>query len=95
MVIAWLFFASTGILFARYYKFIFPEVKFNGVAFWFFVHRIFMIIVPTISVVSFIIILDQLKWRWVSNEKTIEFTHSIFGILAICFSVIQVIMSKV
>ena len=51
-----------------------------------------MICVPIISIVAFIVILADLEWKWVeaSQDEALEFTHSIFGIVAICLSIIQV-----
>jgi hypothetical protein len=90
MIIAWLAFASTGILIVRYYKYALPKAKLCGVQFWFNFHRFIMIFVTTLSVVSFIIILSQLNWSWVSDS--VSYTNSIFGILAICLSIIQVFL---
>ena len=72
MVIAWMFLASTGILFARYYintpnfclttliynihiflryyKFIFPNFKPFNIAFWFHIHRPFMLSIPVLCI---------------------------------------------
>jgi hypothetical protein len=90
MIIAWMVFASTGIIIARYYKFILPNAKPCDVQFWFFLHRPLMVCVPIISVAAFIIILANLDWTWVETENTIMFAHSIFGIVAIGLSLIQV-----
>ena len=90
MVIAWMFFASTGILFARYYKFFLPNVKLLKVQFWFNAHRSFMFIVPVLSIISFLIILSKEKWKWIPIESKASFAHSIFGIVAIGLSVLQV-----
>lgn len=90
MIIAWMLLASTGILFARYYKFIFPETKIDGVAFWFFIHRLVMILVPVISLVAFVLIFAQLKWHWIHIGFTPEFTHSFAGAATIVLSLIQV-----
>ncbi len=92
MIIAWLALASTGILIARYYKYVLPKAKLCGVQFWFNFHRIIMIFVTTLSIVSFIIILSQLNWSWVSDSDSVSYTHSIFGILTICLSIIQVFL---
>ena len=91
-IFAWLFCASTGILFARYYKYIFPSVKLMNVQFWFFIHRPLMISVPIISIIAFLIILSQLQWSWIVNTSQPNFAHSIIGIITISFSVIQVII---
>jgi hypothetical protein len=53
-------------------------------------HRPMMIMVPIASVVAFIVILSDLDWKWVGAEDKTAFAHSIFGIITICLSVIQV-----
>ncbi len=90
MVIAWVFFASTGVLVARHYKFLLGERKFFDVHAWFAIHRPFMIAAPVISSIALLVILAQLNWTWVSTTLALNFSHSIFGICAIILSFIQV-----
>jgi hypothetical protein len=90
MIIAWITFASTGIFFARYFKFLFDERPFCGVQFWFFIHRPVMIFVPICSIAALLVILAQLNWKWVSSSQSISLAHSIVGIVAICLSFFQV-----
>jgi hypothetical protein len=91
MASAWMFFAVTGIVFARYYKFLFPDFKIFGLAFWFNVHRPVMIFVSLVSVAAFILILKDLEWKWInySTAPKITYTHSICGILVICLAFLQ------
>ena len=91
MIIAWVLFASTGIILARYYKFIFKEQKLFNSKFWFTLHYVLMILATMITLISFLIILSDLNWKWKSDKKSLEFAHSIFGIIAITFSIIQVL----
>lgn len=93
MIIAWILLASTGILFARYYKFIFPETKVSDVAFWFFVHRLVMVMVPVLSLVAFVLIFAQLNWSWVRVGLKIDFLHSIAGAATIGLSIIQPVLA--
>ena len=51
-----------------------------------------MMLVTALSITGFIVILAQLNWRWVATDDTVEFVHSIFGIIAIGLSVIQVFL---
>ena len=37
--------------------------------------------------------IDQ-NWRWIDLEDKLEFTHSIFGILAISLAIFQVCLIK-
>ena len=90
MVIAWVLFATTGILIARYYKFLASNSEMCGVSLWFFLHRPMMLIATSLSVAGFVIILSQLNWNWVSMNNKYAFSHSICGIVAIGISVLQV-----
>ncbi|CAF0731342.1 unnamed protein product [Brachionus calyciflorus] len=89
MVIAWIFFASTGMVFGRYMKFLFPNFKLCGLRFWFLVHQPCMIMVSLISIAAFLVILSKCEWKWISTDEPINYAHSIFGIVAICFSIFQ------
>ena len=90
MVISWILFVSTGIVLARYYRHILPNFKTCGLEFWFFIHRPIMLLATIFSLVGFFVILAALKGNWVSTKDKVEFSHSIFGILTIILSVVQV-----
>lgn len=92
MVIAWIFCASTGIIIARYYKFLLPTVKICKFDFWFNIHRPLMLLVVIISVVGLIVILSFRNWTWVTTDEPVIFAHSIFGIVTISLAVLQVII---
>ena len=58
---------------------------------WFIIHRPMMMSVPIISVAAFIVILWEANWQWISiSDSTTFFAHSIFGIVTIGLSIIQV-----
>ena len=90
MLIAWMLSVPIGVIFARYFKFIFPDFNTCSVQFWFFVHRPLMISVPVISVIAFILALAGASWSWVSSSSTIPLAHSIIGIFVVIFSIAQV-----
>jgi hypothetical protein len=91
MVIAWMGFASTGILIARYFKFIFQNRNIFKMQIWFAIHFPLMVSVPIISLVSFLIILSYVNWQWLQvTDSTVMFVHSIFGIFTLGLSFIQV-----
>lgn len=90
MVITWMLLASTGILIARYYKFLFPTIRINNVDFWFFIHQPVMFLVPILTIVGFIVVFAHLKGEWVKTDDRLEFIHSIFGMVALGLSVLQV-----
>ena len=49
-----------------------------------------MIFVVINSIVSFIVILADLNWKWVDSASPVSFAHSIFGILTVGLALIQV-----
>ncbi|CAF1108113.1 unnamed protein product, partial [Brachionus calyciflorus] len=91
MVFAWMFCVSTGIILARYYKFILPSIKIQKMMFWFQAHRALMIFAPICSITAFLVILADVGWKWVETTSKVSFVHSIFGIVVIGLSIIQVI----
>ena len=91
MIIAWMLIGSTGILIARYFKFIFPDKNLFKIQIWFIIHFSLMISVPIISIMSFLIILSNKNWQWLQvTDSSVMFVHSIFGIVTIGLAFIQV-----
>jgi hypothetical protein len=90
MVIAWVFFASVGMIVARYYKDLLPTIRVRGVAFWFVLHVPLMFMVPVFSVIALILILVELNGQWVDPEDRVKFIHSVFGIVTIIMTIVQV-----
>lgn len=91
MAIAWLFFASAGIIIARYFKFIFPGKKILGNDVWLNLHRSIMAYVALITFIAFMVILADSDWEWVKESyDKIAYAHSLFGIMAISFTILQV-----
>lgn len=93
MIFAWMMLASTGIVFARYYKFIFPDFKPFKLPVWFVVHRTFMMLVPIVTITGFIVILADQDWTWLDQSIALNFAHSIIGIITLSFSVIQMLVA--
>jgi hypothetical protein len=91
MILAWILFASIGMLFARYYKFILPKVVVHKTNFWFLVHRPLMTLVAILTVIGFILILADLGGSWVDNDiSDATYAHAMFGIFTVIFVIIQV-----
>lgn len=90
MVFAWLFLVPTGIILARYYKYLFPSFKILKVAFWLNVHRFLMIFTLMISITAFILVLADKGWKWIQADERVAFAHSIFGIVVIGILIFQV-----
>ena len=59
---------------------------------WFNIHRILMILLQSVTITGFFVILFDSHWKWIkySKENLVNFLHSIFGIVLIGFSVVQV-----
>jgi len=91
MVISWIFFVTIGILLSRYFKYLLPNKKFCGVEFWLFIHRIIMILATVCTLIAFCVVLVGLEGKWVPTKDKVKFTHSIFGLFTILFSIVQVI----
>jgi hypothetical protein len=90
MIVAWLLLATNGIIFARYYKHLLPKTKPCGIQIWFHLHRTLMVSVLVLNIAGLIVILFDLNWNWVNPDRKVEFTHSIFGILVVILTVVQV-----
>ncbi|KHN80253.1 Ferric-chelate reductase 1 [Toxocara canis] len=87
LVLAWLFFITTSIMNARYFKWH---------QLWFRVHRIFSAIASVLMIVGLVTILIAHQWRWTgpkigggSRNYRASAYHSIFGIFAIIFGWLQ------
>ena len=50
----------------------------------------FMIFVPILSITAFVVILYYDKWKWVETDNKLSLAQSIFGIVTIGLSIIQV-----
>lgn len=108
MTFAWLFCAPTGILIARYYKYLFPSTFICKAQFWFVIHRPLMILVSVLTLLALVLILvfhnlgseEMPHGRRVrrhahdedNQHSFVNSAHSIFGVLTISISIIQVIM---
>jgi hypothetical protein len=73
-----------------YYKYIFPKVKIFDVQFWFVAHRSLMVSTLLVSLGSFVVILYHMGWTWITPAFTINFAHSIVGIITIGLTFFQV-----
>jgi hypothetical protein len=95
MVIAWMMFASTGILFARYGRLLHinRRVKILGELIWFQIHRLALCIAAIATLLGFFLILAQAEGQWVDNDNGRLFAHSILGIIIVCCAQIQVWMA--
>lgn len=90
MIIAWIFFASIGILLARYYKPMWPHNLISRVRVWFAFHRSILSTVVVLTLIGFIFILIEMRFTWSSHGHAL--THSILGIIVICLALMNPIL---
>ena len=97
MVIAWMVFASTGILFARYGRLLRVGVhrQLLGEAIWFQAHRLTLSLAALATLLGFFLILAQAAGTWVSldTDGPRLFAHSILGAIVVCCATLQVWMA--
>ena len=97
MVFSWMFFAPTGILIGRYGRLlrIGGRRKLLGETIWFQVHRLALSLTAFATLLGFFLILVQTQATWIdiNSDGQLLFTHSILGILIVCFATVQVWMA--
>jgi len=95
MVVAWILFASTGILFARYGRLLHIKERFTVLSesIWFQIHRLALFIAALATLLGFFLILSQASGQWIDSDNGHPFAHSILGIIIVCCSQIQVWMA--
>jgi hypothetical protein len=96
MVIAWMLFGSTGILFARYGRsvHISGQAKILGELIWFQVHRFALCTTAIATLLGFLLVLAQAQGQWVNvSYGGQQFAHSILGGMIVCCAQIQVWMA--
>ncbi len=93
MVFAWIFFASNAIILARYYRRLLPSKHICGYPVWFPFHFFCAILTAACSLSAFLVILAEKKWNWLSTTNSVNFSHSIVGIIGIGFAFMQFVYS--
>src|ERR1700722_3161054 len=97
MVFAWIIFAPIGILIARYGRLLHIGVrrKLFGDTIWFQVHRLALSLAALATLLGFFLILNQSQSTWVDvdSDGQLLYTHSILGVLIVCFAMVQVWMA--
>lgn len=94
MIIAWVIFASFGMIIARYFKFIFPDRRIFELKVWFVIHRPLMLSAFLLSFIALMVILADKNWTWIDKYNLTSFVHSIFGMITIGLAFIQVNISQ-
>ena len=94
MILAWMVFASTGILIARYGRSLRLGNRRQclGKAVWFQIHRFLLSITPLLTLLGFFLILVFAGGQWVDYQVVDIriFVHSILGGIIVCCGIIQI-----
>lgn len=97
MVLAWMVFAPTGIFIARYGRLLHigGRQKLLGDTIWFQVHRLTLSLAALATLLGFFLILVEAQSTWVdlNSDGKLLYTHSILGVLVVCFATTQVWMA--
>jgi hypothetical protein len=97
MVFAWMIFAPTGIFIARYGRLLHigTRQKLLGDSIWFQVHRLALSLAALATLLGFFLILVQAQSTWVDidSDGQLLYTHSILGVLIVCFAMVQIWMA--
>ncbi|XP_072024044.1 putative ferric-chelate reductase 1 isoform X2 [Amphiura filiformis] len=93
MVIAWVGFASVGIVMARFFKPMWPDTKICGVAVWFALHRTFMVMTFLCTVAAFIIIFIHTGYYFTPDEGLPRFLHALFGTIVTFCVILNPVMA--
>jgi len=94
MILAWMVFGSTGILFARYGRSLRlgNRRQLLGKAVWFQIHRFFLSLNSLLTLLGFFLILVRAGGQWVNPHifGVRLFVHSIIGGIIVCCTIIQI-----
>ncbi|CAF2011787.1 unnamed protein product [Rotaria magnacalcarata] len=95
MVIGWMVFASTGILFARYGRslHIGNKQNFLGESIWFQVHRLILFLATMATLLGFLLILAEVNGEWIRSKEGLTFVHSVLGGIIVCCALLQASMA--
>jgi len=93
MILAWMIFASFGVLLPKYYKATWPRSKWCGKAIWFQLHQPVMIIVLFLTTAAFIIIFVRV--RKYSQLPAPTNAHPPIGIIVMILTLINPLMAAV
>lgn len=83
MILAWAFFGTTGLLWTKYYKPMWPNKRFYGERYWFVAHFNCMAMLVLLVVIAFIIIFVEVGGYSKADYLPYE-AHPILGIIIFC-----------
>jgi hypothetical protein len=95
MILAWIVFASTAVLFARYGRTLQfgSNDKLFGEKIWYQVHRLIACLTTALTLLGFFFILIFAKGEWVKSDEDPEFAHSVLGGIIVCSALLQAWMA--
>lgn len=93
MTFAWIFLAPMAIILARYYRRFASKKHLCGYPVWFPLHFLCAFFCVACSIAAFILILWEKDWLWVSSNLSINFAHSIAGIIGLGLACLQFVYS--
>jgi hypothetical protein len=94
MILAWIVFGSTGVLFARYGRILRfgNQRQLLGKSIWFQIHRFLLSLSSLLTLLGFFLIIVYRSGVWVNpitNGRPL-FAHSIFGSVVVCCVILQI-----
>uniref|UniRef100_A0A2C9KZ33 Ferric-chelate reductase 1 n=1 Tax=Biomphalaria glabrata TaxID=6526 RepID=A0A2C9KZ33_BIOGL len=94
MVVAWVFFASIGLVVARYYKPVLSGTMCSQ-KIWFQVHRFSMVLVLCVTAIAFIIIFvkEDGEWSDLEGDETYLQGHPIMGVMVMILTILNPVMA--
>ncbi|XP_046567081.1 putative ferric-chelate reductase 1 isoform X2 [Haliotis rubra] len=95
MSIAWLMFASIGLVIARYFKPMWPDKDIRGLKVWFQIHRMCMGLTFVATIAAFIIIFIEAQGYSHINGEDYKKSHPILGIIITALVIINPVMAYV
>ncbi|KAK5966068.1 Ferric-chelate reductase 1 [Trichostrongylus colubriformis] len=98
MVLSWLFFVPSAVLFARFLRDFWSGTKPGGLCVWYHVHRTCNLIAIVLMIASFICIMISKGWTWTgpgSSSKYYTKVHTLTGLLALILAWLQPLISLV
>ncbi|BFY99947.1 hypothetical protein BsWGS_02987 [Bradybaena similaris] len=96
MIIAWMFFASSGLLTARHGKKMFLNTKPFGLHVWYHIHRMFMGTTTLLTLTAFIVILIEAKgYSYIPDVpgKTYRLIHPPLGLVVVVLAMVNPLMA--
>ncbi|CAF3023188.1 unnamed protein product [Rotaria sp. Silwood2] len=91
MVLVWMVFASTAILFGQHGRTIRfgSKEKLLGEKNWFQIHRLIDCLTTIATLLGFLLILVETQGTWITSDEGLTFVHSVLGGMIVCCALLQ------